>query len=245
MEPRTERNELARKLCFSFSLVAGGATAASMVALVADAGAPWTGVAAYAESFTDARLTTFVLWFILGVAFVPLVASLHVMVPERRQPVTLIAFAFAIMYATIVGFNYGLQFTFVRQSLHSGNLAGLEAWAAANPTSAIFAADMVGYLFQGLATLFLAPLFRGGRVATAVSWLFVWNGLAGVAGVAAIALVSFGSGGPQWIGVAVLLAWGVPLSAALFVLAYGLRRGLIGWTAALGPRGSAADSGRR
>lgn len=226
-----QEQRLARNLCLWSSIVAGVATAASMVALVAGMEEPWSGVPAYAATFNDAKLTTFVLWFVLGVAFVPMVASLHTMAPESRRPATLVALAFAIIYATIVSFNYGLQFTFVRQSLHSGNLAGLEAWMAANPTSAIFAADLLGYLFQGLSTFFLAPMFRGGRIAAAVRWLFVWNGIGGVAGVAVIALVSFGSSGSQWAGVASLLAWGIPLSGALFLLAYGLRRRLVLQTA--------------
>lgn len=226
MEPRRVPHALTRRLGSWSAVVAGAATAASMFTLAATGSEPWTDLPTYAARFADFKLLSFVLWFVLGIAFVPVVASVHAVTREAQRPLSLTALAFAIMYATIVSVNYALQFTFVRQSLYRGEIEGLEPWVAANPTSAIFAVDILAYMFQGLSTLFLAPLFHGGRLAAAVRWLFVVNGLLGIGGLVAIALISFGSGEAQWVGVVSLLVWGTLLTIALFLLAYGFSRGL-------------------
>lgn len=184
-------------------------------------------MAAYAADYRDAKLLVFVLWFLLGISLVPVIASVHIATQESHRLLSVTALAFAIMYAVIVTVNYTLQFTFVRQSVLRGDLTGLDTWTAGNPNSAIFATDILGYLFQGLATLFLAPLFRGGRLLMAIKWLFVANGAQGIAGILAITFVSVGSAEGQALGVASLMVWGTLLSIALFLLAIAFRRRLL------------------
>ncbi len=71
-----------------------------------------------------------------------------------------------------------------------------------------WAKEMLGYAFMGLATLVVAPLFRGSRLQNWIRWLFIWNGVAGIAGVNGMIVAD-----PAWVlapfGLATWLIWTV------------------------------------
>ncbi len=49
-------------------------------------------------------------------------------------------------------------------------------------STAVGGIEMLGYGFQGLATLFVAPIFTGGKLARWIRWLLIVDGIMGVAG---------------------------------------------------------------
>jgi Zn-dependent protease len=84
-------------------------------------------------------------------------------------------------------------------------LTGLEQFVQANPASAITGMNMLGWsLFLGLASLFVAPIFDGGRLAKTIKWALIVNGacclLGGVSyiyefSVGVFLFITFGMGG--------------------------------------------------
>ncbi|HEU4898288.1 MAG TPA: hypothetical protein VFX88_12100, partial [Actinomycetota bacterium] len=146
---------------------------------------------------------------------------------QRWRLLSLTAFGFAVMYAAICSANCVLQFSFVRQQLASGNLAGLEPWTSASPNSALFVTDNLGFFLQGIATLALAPLFGGSRLMNAIKWLFILNGVSTAAGLVLISVSSLASPSGQALYTVTVLVWGIVLAVALLLLAVAFRRRLL------------------
>jgi hypothetical protein len=223
----TEYEDLARTFGTLFALAAAAVTALSALFLLAT-NTVWTNLATYAAGFNDLELVPYACWFLLAVLFVPVTASIHTLTPEKLRFLSITGLAFAVMYATTAGVAHGLMLTFVRQRILSGDLTGLEPWIDANPNSAMFKGfDMLAYAFQGLSTLFLAPLFRGGTVMKAIRWLFLANGIIGIAGLVGITFISIGSAAAQAIGVDTTVLWSALLTAALALLAVAFWRRLL------------------
>ncbi len=95
---------------------------------------------------------------LLGPAHVAMLAALHLVVPPARKVFTLIALAFAVIYATLTGLVYFVQITFVAPRLASGDMAEIEILRFVPYQSFLFAIDLWGYslmcgsaLFAGLA----------------------------------------------------------------------------------------------
>jgi hypothetical protein len=77
-----------------------------------------------------------------------------------------------------VGTHYFTQISAVRINVLAGRTEGLEHFVQANPYSILSAINMLGWtVFLGLASLFLAPAFSGGRRERVIRWAFVLAGL--------------------------------------------------------------------
>lgn len=208
------------------SLAAGVVLGLSMVVFVLVG--PWKDLGSYAAHAGDWKfIGIWVLFFLLTVSFVPAVAAVHAVTPQRWRLLSLTAFGFAVMYAAICSANCVLQFSFVRQQLASGNLAGLEPWTSASPNSALFVTDNLGFFLQGIATLALAPLFGGSRLMNAIKWLFILNGVSAAAGLVLISVSSLASPSGQALYTVTVLVWGIVLAVALLLLAVAFRRRLL------------------
>ena len=142
----------------------------------------WTNLAdyvAYATThssfFRDAAMY---LMLIFGPLFVVLLSALHDYARDEQKVLTRIALGFGLAFAILVGINYFVQLSTVRQNVLHGQLTGLEQFVQANPASAITGMNMLGWtLFLGLASLFVAPIFTGGRLAKTIKWALIINGL--------------------------------------------------------------------
>lgn len=145
----------------------------------------WNGIGAYARSFQSTQMASFIPAILLALAVVVLMVSLHFHAAEDQRIFTLLALAFAVMYATIVGVNYYLQLFVVRLNLLAGQLEDLALFAMPNFHSAFFALEAIGYSFSSLATLIVVPVFSGGRLAGWIRRLFVLNGAIGILGAIA------------------------------------------------------------
>ena len=117
------------------------------------------------------------LWLIPGIVLVPifvvLMASIHAYASEPRKIFSRIGLAFALAYAVVIGVDYFVQFAVVVPSLQAGETADLSLFTQYNPHGLFIAGEALGYLTVSVALLFAAPVFAGGRVQRAISWLFV------------------------------------------------------------------------
>lgn len=222
---RLESEDLARNLGMWSALAAAIVLALGTVAYALSG--QWTDMATYAARFNGSKLIVWVLFFLLTVFFVPAVASIHAVTPERRRLLSLTGLAFAVMYATICIGDCALQFTLVRQRILSGNLTGLEPWVSASPNSALFALDGLAFFLQGISTLFLAPLFGGSRLMDTIKWLFIVNGILSIGGILMISLMSLGSASGQALYLASTVVWATLLMIALILLAVAFQRRLL------------------
>ena len=111
-------------------------------------------------------------------AFVALLASVHVLARADRKVLSLVGLSFALLYAAILNVNYFLQLTFVRQNVLAGNGGGVALLAMENVQSAFWAIEFLGYGLQCLAALCIAPLFGG--------WTRGFLVLVGAAGVVSL-----------------------------------------------------------
>ena len=159
-------------------------------------------VAAHSQFFKEAAMY---LMLIFGPLFVVLLSALHDYARDEQKILTRIALGFGLAFAILVGINYFVQLSTVRQNILHGQLTGLEQFVQANPASAITGMNMLGWtLFLGLASLFAAPIFNGGRLEKTIKWALIVNGicclLGGVSYIYELSLfvflfITFGMGG--------------------------------------------------
>jgi hypothetical protein len=114
---------------------------------------------------------------LLGPAHVAMIAALHLVVAETRKVYSLIALAFAIVYATLTGLVYFVQITFVGPRLAAGDMAGIELLRFVPYQSFLFAIDLYGYSLMCASALFAGLALRHRTDATAARWLLIATGL--------------------------------------------------------------------
>jgi len=122
------------------------------------------------------------LGFLVVCIFVILMASVHFYALEDKQVLTLLGVAFAIICAALLGINYYMQLTIVRWY-------PVPMLAIENPHSVMWAIEVLGYGFMGLATLFPAFIFSKGKLENAIRLLFIANALLGIGGIIGYALI--------------------------------------------------------
>lgn len=158
--------------------------------------------AAHGSFFRDAAMY---LMLIVGPLFVVLLSALHDYARDDQKILTRISTGFGLAFAILVGINYFVQLSVVRQSVLHGQWTGLEQVLQANPMSAMTGLNMLGWsLFLGLASLFAAPIFSGGRLERAIKAALIINGLCCLLGglsyiyefsLGVFVFITFGMGG--------------------------------------------------
>jgi len=114
--------------------------------------------------------------FLLAPSFVILMISVYHYAAAERKIWGHIAIAFAIMYATLNSAVYFVQMTVVVPSTLNG-AGGAAAFITLSIGTFIYAFDVLGYSFMGLATLFAAFVFVGGAIERWTRWALLANGL--------------------------------------------------------------------
>jgi hypothetical protein len=143
----------------------------------------WSGIHTYAENFSLLEMASYIPATLLAPTVVILMACILSVTPETKRVFSLIALAFAGVYAAIIPTNYYLQLFVVRLNLKSGTLDGLSLLAQPNLHSVFFALETIGYAFLSLATLFVSPVFSGGKLESWIRRLFIVSGALGIFGV--------------------------------------------------------------
>jgi len=169
----------------------------------------WTNLPAYV-AFTQKYNQVFkyvaqTAMLLFAPLYVLILSSIHDFTEAEKKPLSRAALAFGMVFATLASLNYFVQISAVRLNVDKGHIEGIEQFIQSRPDSAITAINMLGWtLFLGLSSLFIAPVFSGGKLDRAIRILFFLNGaiclLAGIAfvidNVVLVYLtINFGMGG--------------------------------------------------
>lgn len=154
---------------------------------------------------------------IFGVFYVATLNSIHEIAPADKKILTRNSLSFGLIFAALIGVNYFVQISAVRFNLTAGQFAGLEQVLQANPFSAMSAINMLGFtLFFGLSSLFVAPVFSGGRLEKVIRAAFLANGVFVLVGgvsylfqwlVLLFLTINLGMGAAMMVAVVALAIW--------------------------------------
>ncbi len=178
----------------------------------------WSGLQDYvrlvqghSQFFADlARL----LMLCFAALFVVLLNAIYEYACQEHKILARTALCFGLGFAALVGVNYFVQLSTVRLAIAKGEWQGLEQIVQANPISAVAAVNMLGWtVFLGLASLFAAPVFAGGRLQMGIRWALLANAVCCLLGGVGYVLNSF---------VVVLLTITFGMGAAVTVAVVGL-----------------------
>ena len=111
---------------------------------------------------------------ILVVLYVVLVASINAYAAQHKKIYGQIGLSFALIAAGVLLSDYFVQFSVVPVSLMNEQTEGIALLTQYNPYGVFIVLEELGYLLVSLSFVFLAPVFAGGgRMASAVRWVFV------------------------------------------------------------------------
>ena len=148
--------------------------------------------------------------FILTSIFLIVIICIYYSAPEDKKIYGHIGLSFAIIYASMISMNYFIQLTFVQFGAFDTDILSIT-----DPHSMMMTIEVFGYFFMGLSTLFIAPLYRSGRLEQSIRWLFVFNGISGIVGAIGFAL------NLDWgILIGGLMIWTMIMTVTIALLAY-------------------------
>ncbi len=151
-----------------------------------------------------------VVGFLVAPTFIVVMACIYSTASEDRRFLGLMGLSFALVYGTLISFNYFVDLTFVRQGVFDTAIFNM-----LNTSSLFWVVEVLGYFFMGLATLVTAFIFMLGRVEIAIRWLFIINGVLGIGGLIGYALsvnISLLLGG--------LIVWDIIMPVAMALVAH-------------------------
>ena len=119
-----------------------------------------------------------------------LVSSIHAYASPQKKVYAQIGLSFALIAAGVLLGDYFVQFSVVPISLMKEQTEGIALLTQYNPYGVFIVLEELGYLLMSLSFLFLAPVFAdGGRLASAVRWVFVGGFVLTVVFLAAISAI--------------------------------------------------------
>ena len=126
---------------------------------------------------------------LFGPLFVILLNAIHDCAPENKKILTRISIGFALGFAILTGQFYFMQITAVRLNLLNDKTEELLQFVQANPHGVLLSVNMLGFtLYLGLASLFVAFVFRNGRLENIIKISLLLNGIICLTGGIAYAL---------------------------------------------------------
>ena len=160
----------------------------------------WTNLQDYV-AYTNAHNQTWkfvaqVDMLLFGVFYVVMLNAIYDNATATNKSTTRLGLLFGAMFALLVCSHYFVQISSVRLSVIKGQTDGLLQFIQANPYGGLAAMNMLGWtLFLGLSSLFVAPVFRNGRLEKLLHIAFIANGIfclvGGIAYVLEITLLIF------------------------------------------------------
>jgi hypothetical protein len=150
---------------------------------------PYTGAAPYVVGDS--------LWIypaiVMALGFVAVTASLHELAPPGGRLAGLVALAFAVLAAGLLGGDYFVHLMVVVPSLARGEGAAMATLSMYNPHGIFIALENGGYFLMGVAFLATAGAVADtGRLGRAARWVFLVAGILAV-GALAVFAAFFGS----------------------------------------------------
>ncbi len=154
--------------------------------------------------------------FILAPVFVVLLACIYQYTHPARKIFSFIALLFGLIYAAIIIPDYFILWNVDLPSIMSGQTANLSLISLYNPHGIFIALESLAYIMMSVSFLFLAPVFKGGRIEKALKWLFIIGFILGMGSFAFTSLMGYDivvfEVGIITINVAVLIASGILIS---------------------------------
>lgn len=193
-------------------------TMISMSATATDAPPGWHGIESFVASFQPIQMLSLIPSLLLAPTFVVLMVSLHYYASPDKKIWSHLGIAFALIYAVMASTNYIMQLTVVRLSILNKEIDGLAMFVMGNSHS-IFWALASAYVFMNLAMLFVAPVFRVGRLEHWIRWLFIANGVSVI-----VSIVGVGVDSPAIYLLLSLVPWCVIFSLATALVAVLFKR---------------------
>jgi hypothetical protein len=150
---------------------------------------------------------------------VVMMASLHAVTPPFKRVLSQVSLGFTLLFALAVSINRFSQLGVVRQAALTGRTEGISWFLAYGDYSVLLGLEYLGWAwFLGLALLFAAPLFSGGRLDGWIRRLMVLYGALGI-----VSSIGFLLG--NWLSLLGFVAWGVVLYIITALLAVYFGRG--------------------
>jgi len=154
--------------------------------------------------------------FVLAPVFVVLLACIYKYTHPARKIFSFIALLFGLIYAAIIIPDYFILWNVDLPSIMSGQTANLSLISLYNPHGIFIALESLAYIMMSVSFLFLAPVFKGGRIEKALKWLFIIGFILGMGSFAFTSLMGYDivvfEVGIITINVAVLIASGILVS---------------------------------
>jgi hypothetical protein len=109
--------------------------------------------------------------------------SIYFLAPASKKYQCLLAVIFTSIFVVLVCANYYVQLTAVRENILSGDTSSVNMFIHQNTNSAMFAFDVLGYLFLGIASFLVAPVFNSNKLEKWIKALFNLYGIISIIGV--------------------------------------------------------------
>lgn len=123
------------------------------------------------------KLIAMALMILFSLSFLVQLECLRERVAAPRAVYLRIATHLAVAFAVLVSVNYFIQLGAVRLMIAAGQTQGIEHLVQANPTSAVFAVNLLGWtVFLGASCVFAALALGPGRPERAMRLAFLANG---------------------------------------------------------------------
>lgn len=143
----------------------------------------WKDIETYASHFRTMQMLTFWFGFIMIIGFLWMIVQIYFLSTPAHKTITFLAIISATLYAALISVNYILQLAVLQPAVKANALDGMELLAFPNPRSVTMAIEMLGYAFQGIATLLIIPFFDTSPLGKTIKILSVLNGLVSIAGM--------------------------------------------------------------
>jgi hypothetical protein len=127
----------------------------------------------YVSFFKTIDYVLFYPAFLLAPVFVVLLACIYHYTHPARKIFSFIALLFGLIYAAIIIPDYFILWTVDLPSIISGQTGNLSIISLYNPHGIFVALESMAYIMMSVSFLFLAPVFKGGRIEKALKWLFI------------------------------------------------------------------------
>ncbi len=166
------------------SVLASGPIGVALVRIISPQ-PDWQGAGIFINNFSHFQSLPYFFGYGLIIFSVLLISAIYKLARDEERSAMLPSLVFVGIYAALVSFNYVLQTTFV-PALVTGSADGasilISALSMNNPSSLAWALEMYGYMFLGLAILWLWPYFKTSKFSLSIFLLLITNAVISVAG---------------------------------------------------------------
>lgn len=144
----------------------------------------WQNAEVFAGNFNFLQIGTFFSGFLLAAGFAVYFIALHLLAKKEDKLYSLTALVFISVFTSLIFLNYIIQTTLVPHlALNYVPEYGpiLSSLTMCNPGSIGWALEMYGWAVLGLATIFIAMLFKKGGLEKTLKLFFILNGAGSIA----------------------------------------------------------------